>query len=105
MRSKLPHLALALLSTIVLPTVAVDKRMAIESALQRVADRMQSKYNMSIAAAYHSANTKGYVGSISVASGFTDSGLNIGNPSRKALPDDQYGACWWQCVTLLGLDL
>jgi len=57
----------------------------INSALQRVANQMQAKYNMSIAAAFFSPTLK-----TSVAAGYTDSGLGIGTPTRKALPDDVY---------------
>lgn len=57
----------------------------LEAAVQRVADRMSLKYNMSIAAAYHSRTA-----SFSVSAGYTDAGLGLGAPSRRALPGDLY---------------
>jgi CubicO group peptidase (beta-lactamase class C family) len=58
---------------------------SLSAALQRVANKMQSKYNMSIAAAFYSPKT-----STAVAAGYTDAGLGIGTPTRRALPDDLY---------------
>jgi len=59
--------------------------MAIQRALQRIADDIQKKYNCSIAAAFQSSSA-----SITVASGYTDSGLGLGNPSRAAKTSDLY---------------
>lgn len=58
---------------------------AVRSAMQRVADKMHMKYNMSIAAAMLSGEVN-----VSVAAGYTDAGLGFGVPARKALPDDVY---------------
>jgi D-alanyl-D-alanine carboxypeptidase len=57
----------------------------IRAALQRVADRMQVKYDMSVAAAFDSADA-----SIAVAAGSTDYGLGMGKATRQAQPDDAY---------------
>lgn len=57
----------------------------VRAALQRVADRMAQKYNMSLAAAYYSLEEQ-----VEVASGFTDSGIGLGKPARRARPDDPY---------------
>lgn len=70
---------------LLLCSVGAELKDDIKSALQRVADQMQAKYNMSIAASFFSPMLK-----TSVAAGYTDSGLGLGTPSRKALPDDMY---------------
>lgn len=57
----------------------------LTAVMQRVANTMQSKYDMSIAAAYFSPKLN-----ISVAAGNTDAGLGLGTPSRRARPDDLY---------------
>lgn len=57
----------------------------LQAVLQQVVTQMHTKYNMSIAAAVQTINT-----SFSAAAGYTDSGLGLGTPSRKALPDDLY---------------
>jgi hypothetical protein len=57
----------------------------VEAALKRVADRMQKKYDMALAAGFVSKTVD-----VAVASGFTDAGLAMGKPSRKAAADDLY---------------
>ena len=80
----LPTIALA--STVALAfSPATTPTATVEDALKRVADRMQTKYNMALAAAYVSKDVE-----VAVASGFTDEGLAMGSASRKALPNDLY---------------
>lgn len=57
----------------------------LKSALERVADIMRDKYDMSVAASFHSNEME-----FSVAAGFTDAGLGLGTRSRLAQPDDLY---------------
>lgn len=57
----------------------------LRAALQRVAGEMHRKYNMSIAAGFHSP-----LASFSVAAGYTDAGLGMGQPTRRALAEDVY---------------
>lgn len=57
----------------------------IGEALQRVADRIHTQYNCSVATAFHSEHA-----SVAAAAGFTDAGLGLGIPSRRARADDMY---------------
>lgn len=57
----------------------------LEAALSRVAEQMATKYNMSIAVAFHSPDAV-----FSVAAGYTDAGLGMGTRSRPAHPHDMY---------------
>ena len=84
--------AAAMLENDVTPTVSSRKgskvpppEAAVQAALERVATRMSLKYNMSIAAAYYSPTLNA-----SAAAGYTDAGLGMGTPTRRALADDLY---------------
>ncbi|CAJ1398374.1 unnamed protein product [Effrenium voratum] len=57
----------------------------LKAALERVADQMRDKYDMSLAAAFYSKSLN-----FSVASGYTDAGLGLGNKTRPAQADDLY---------------
>eukprot|EP00930_Biecheleria_cincta_P056433 TRINITY_DN42564_c0_g1_i1.p1 TRINITY_DN42564_c0_g1~~TRINITY_DN42564_c0_g1_i1.p1 ORF type:complete len:444 (-),score=52.62 TRINITY_DN42564_c0_g1_i1:39-1265(-) len=57
----------------------------LKSALKRVADVMRDKYDMSVAAAFHTKELN-----FRVAAGFTDAGIGLGTRSRLAQPDDLY---------------
>jgi len=57
----------------------------LRSAMERVADQMRDKYDMSIAAAFYSPKLN-----FTVASGYTDAGLGMGNKTRLAKEDDPY---------------
>lgn len=57
----------------------------VQHALQRVADEMHAKYDMSLAGAFYSPRL-----SLAVAAGYTDSGLGMGTATRKGKPDDLY---------------
>jgi len=61
---------------------------AIIAALQQVATEQSAKYNMSIALAFHQPSTS--ADPLAVAAGFTDSGLGLGTPTRRADPYDKY---------------
>ena len=58
----------------------------IPAILQTVADAIHTKFNISVAIAF--LDSRGTAAS--AASGYTDAGLNMGYPSRRAKPDDIY---------------
>uniref|UniRef100_A0A6U6KSB7 Beta-lactamase-related domain-containing protein n=1 Tax=Zooxanthella nutricula TaxID=1333877 RepID=A0A6U6KSB7_9DINO len=57
----------------------------LRGVLQRAADGMAAKYNMSVAIAAHSPRFRA-----AAAAGFIDAGLGLGAPARRASPDDAY---------------
>jgi CubicO group peptidase (beta-lactamase class C family) len=69
-------------------TAAASTSDAIIAALQHVATDQSAKYNMSIALAFHQPSTS--ADPLAVAAGFTDSGLGLGTPTRRADPYDKY---------------
>jgi len=61
---------------------------AVRQALQSVANVIATKYNASVALAYHAPDVSS--STIVAAAGYTDAGLTLGTPSRPAQPDDIY---------------
>eukprot|EP00439_Symbiodinium_sp_Y106_P039661 s233_g4.t2 len=64
--------------------------LALAAAQPQLEDRLRAamakdKYDMGLAAAFHSSNL-----SFSVASGYTDAGLGLGQKTRLAVPEDLY---------------
>jgi len=57
----------------------------LRTVLLEVAQKVQSKYDMSIALAFKSSEK-----SIAVAAGFTDEGLGLGIPKHEGQPNDRY---------------
>mmetsp|Transcript_26182 Transcript_26182/g.78678 ORF Transcript_26182/g.78678 Transcript_26182/m.78678 type:complete len:472 (+) Transcript_26182:176-1591(+) len=67
----------------------------IEDVLQTVASDLSRKWNMSIAMAFYSESaalgfSAAQPGEAAAAAGYTDSGMGMGMPTRKAQPDDMY---------------
>ena len=77
---KMPHLLVNMLIAVPYGTPS------IQEVLQTVANEMSRKYDMSISLAFH----RPAEGTLAAAAGYTDAGLGLGVPSRKALPEDTY---------------
>ena len=67
--------------TTLFPLFVTSRDAAVTAALQRVADRVSAKYDLSIAAAFHSPKMQ-----VAVAAGHTDAGLGMGTPSAWRSP-------------------
>ena len=83
--------SIILFSSLLAGTTAQAPEARIAAALQQVADHVAAKFNCSIAMSYFLPGASGIPSAnVSVAAGFTDAGLRLGNPTRAALPEDVY---------------
>ena len=83
--------SIILFSSLLAGTTAQAPEARIAAALQQVADHVAAKFNCSIAISYFLPGASGLpIANVSVAAGFTDAGLRLGNPTRAALPEDVY---------------
>ncbi|CAK9036112.1 Putative sodium-coupled neutral amino acid transporter 10 [Durusdinium trenchii] len=85
--ARMPRVLRALLfSYVALQSVCnAELQDELKAAMERVADQMRDKYDMGLAAAFYSPKLN-----FTVASGYTDAGLGMGNKTRLAQVDDLY---------------